>query len=94
MQDFLADRLSKDELSAYERYDALAMVAAQLFVWPGLLALICAITQQTSIAWTCGIISAIALPCMLVIGRQARKILKLAEARYLAVMDPTHFQPM
>ena len=86
MQDFLRDRLTPEELERYETYDGLAVVFTQFLIWPALLGLICYATGQTTIATICGGISLIALPLMLMIGRKARALLKVAEERYLSIM--------
>lgn len=91
MQDFLRQRLTADELERYEFYDALAVISSQFLVWPALLGLICYATSQTTIATVCVTISAIALPCMLITGRMARAMLKVAEARYLALMGGGYY---
>ncbi|MCB1509888.1 MAG: hypothetical protein KDJ36_03215 [Hyphomicrobiaceae bacterium] len=86
MQDFLRDRLSKDEIERYELYDGLAVICTQFMVWPGLLGLICYASQMRSAAFVCWAIAAVALPLMLLTGQRARALLKVAEKRYLAIM--------
>lgn len=86
MQDFLKDRLTKEEVEQYELYDSLAVVCSQFLVWPALLGLICYATQMRSTAFVCWAISLVALPLMLLTGQRARALLKVAEKRYLAIM--------
>ena len=93
MQDFLRDRLTAEEIEQYETYDALAVLCSQFLVWPGLLGLICYATGQSWIAMVCWMIALVALPLMLRTGQKARALLKIAEARYLAIMGGGYQKP-
>jgi hypothetical protein len=87
MQDFLRERLTEEELEQYETYDAIAVICSQFVVWPALIGLICFATGQSSIAYGCWIIALIALPFMLSVGQKARALLKVAEERYISIME-------
>jgi len=87
VQDFLRDRLTAEEREKYETYDGWAVVFSQFLVWPGLLGAICATTGQTTIAALCWAIAIVSLPLMLWIGGKARALLKVAEKRYLELME-------
>ena len=86
MDDVLRKRLSPEELEQYERYDSRASIAGHFVVWPGIAGLVSYFGDKPASQWICLAIVVAAFPVIVVMGKRASKLRKLAEERYGVIM--------
>lgn len=86
MDDVLRKRLSPEELEQYDTFDRRASIAGHFVVWPAIAGAISYSAGKVGSPWLCLAIVLVAFPIMVIMGKRAGKMRKLAEARYGAIM--------
>ena len=86
MDDVLRKRLSPEELEQYDSYDRRASIAGHFVVWPGIAGLVSYFGDKPLSQWICLAIVLAAFPVIVVMGKRAGKLRKLAEERYSVIM--------
>ena len=86
MDDVLRKRLSPEELEQYEKYDNRASIAGHFVVWPAIAGLISYYGDKPVSQWICLAIVVTAFPVMVIMGKRAGALRKLAEDRFAVIM--------
>ena len=86
MDDVLRKRLSPEELEQYERYDSRASIAGHFVVWPTIAGLVSYFGDKPASQWICLAIVIAAFPIMVVMGKRAGELRKVAEERFGVIM--------
>ena len=86
MDDVLRKRLSSEELEQYDMFDRRASIAGHFVVWPAIAGAISYSAGKVGSSWLCLVIVLVAFPFMVIMGKRAKKLREMAEARFGAIM--------